>query len=257
MKFRLFVVFAFCLIPIFANAQERATIDVNYIGGGFNSTFSYPHGMSMRSGKKYNTDGIDVAAKVRVTDVVMVGYRYQHEVLRNAESFDRSVTNGVTNSCVKPDLGHNGGAVGYQEFFGSFALPKTHGHALVVGVAHATLDRKFRWDTSIGVITSEYSDSYVGVVIGGEGKQKLGTVTFDYSARAYPHLNRTIGNGSGERSSSGYELRGTATWSVAKHVGLTGGYEVRRISTKIPDPDWPINENQTDKKFIVGLRLSF
>ncbi len=260
MKLRLIaVLIASVLIPSLGHAQERVSISMNGIGDGFRSAFDYPLERNLLSGKSYGTSGIDVTAKVAITNFVAAGYRYQYEELRNAQSFDRSVVNGTANIRTEPDLGHKSGHEQYQEVFGSFALPKTHGHSFLVGVMNAKLDRQWQWETSIGTTGSEYKDSYTGLVVGGEGKQKLGAVAIDYAGRLFPHLNRTTsgGNTHGELDSSGYELRATATWMVARHIGLTGGYEFRRFRTEGPDSPWVINENQDSKKVIAGVRFSF
>lgn len=265
------LVLGFILTPTIGRAQEpapRLTVDINYVGGGegFSSIFNYPNGVtdpSMRTGKLYDTDGVNIAAKVQITDIVSAGYRFEHVGLRNAQNVDETNRWGRH---TDPDIAHNGGSVQYQEFFGSFALRKTHGHALVVGVTKSVFERSWLWDTSIGMVNSLEKNSFTGLVVGGTGHQEVGHVMFDYSGRLYPHLgNATVWNGSefpSQLGSTGYELRGTAMWSVANHVGLTGGYEFRRMRTDSSPmgangQPWPTHENQDNQGLVVGTRLSF
>lgn len=262
----------------------RVVVDINYIGGEFISAFDYPQERTLESGKTYQANGIEVAAKVRITDVVSVGYRQEHSALRKAEFF----SNGRFEQ-NEPDQDFSGGAVNYQELFGSFALPKTRGHRLLVGIAKANLRREsvtvvmFTPLPSIPTtrpmpptvpqmftVQSSIEAQQIAMLVGGEGSQRLGKVVFDYAGRLYPRMSRKdhwtsqeVGGGNmhGEdpdQSSVGWELRGTATWMLAKHVGITGGYQIRRLRTEVaPDSSWPINENQTTASVVVGTRLSF
>lgn len=253
MKFRLFVVLAFCLIPVLVNAQERVTIDVNYVGGNFESRFDYPKEKDLLSGKRYQTEGVRIEATVSIVENVAVEYRYERDGLRNAEFFTRSNNNRML--MLESDTESTGGIVGYQEVSVNLQIPKSYGHALIIGVAKTRFDRTWHSELAGGYDYSLHN-SHVGFTAGGSGKQRLGAVTFDYAGRFYPRLNRHDGNST--TSSHGYELRGTVTWMQSRHVGVTGGYQIRRLRTEVPpDEFWPINEWQTDKKFVVGTRISF
>lgn len=265
-----------------ASAQEpapRLTVDINYganlIGHGFVSAFDYPNRPTLTSGKSYDDNGVGIAAKVAVTNIVSVESRYEHVSLRNAQFFtdDRERYQGgnVPGLQTEPDFQAAGGSVNYWEVSGSFKLPKTHGHSLVAGVAKEKLNRDF-FSSEIGGTDGAFyaiHASHVGLVVGGAGKQKLSNVTFDYAGRLYPRMARrdyqTSGNGtypSPDSSSFGYEVRGTATWMFANHIGLTGGYEFRRMGTDSSPmgangQPWPTHENQDNQGFVVGTRFSF
>ncbi len=259
------------LVPALGRAQERVTIDVNDVGGGFISAFDYPKETTLSSGKTYDTNGIGIATKVAVTDIVSVEGRYEHVGLRNAQFFteDRSShggRRGIMGRQTEPDQQAVGGVVGYWELSGSFKLPKTHGHSLLAGIANTKLDRDFL-SSEVGDGTFSYAlhASHIGFVLGGGGKQRVGNITFDYSTRLYPRMSRKDSESSDgmswpspDSSSFGYEVRATATWMIAKHIGLTGGYEFRRLRTnESPNSSWPINENQDSKLVLVGLRIGF
>lgn len=252
MKLQLIAVLAFCLIPVFVNAQERVTVDVNYVGGNFESRFDYPKEKDLLSGKKYQTEGVRIEATVNILENVAVEYRYERDGLRNAEFFTRS-NNRKSES--ESDTESTGGIVGYQEVSGSFRIPKSYGHALIIGVAKTRFDRTWHSELAGGYDYSLHN-SHVGFVAGGSGRQRLGAVTFDYTGRFYPRLTRHDGNSIS--SSHGYELRGTVAWMQSRHVGIISGYQIRQLRTEVPpDGFWPINEWQTDKKFLVGTRISF
>lgn len=257
-KLRLFAVLAFVcatLVPALGNAQETVTIDATYVGGNFESKFDYPKEGDLLSGKRYRTEGVRVEATVRVIENVAVGYRYERNELRGAEFFSSRSNNRLAVS--EPDRESTGGTNGYQEIYGSFMLPRAYGHSLAVGFAEIRLDRT--WCSELaGGYNYSLRNSHYGVVVGGLGKQKIGAVTFDYAGRFYPRLTRKDGEHPVLASSYGYEIRGTIAWMQSRHVGLIGGYQIRRLRTDVPpDRFWPINENQTSKSVVVGTRISF
>ncbi len=228
MKFRLFIVLVFCtlLAPVLTHAQERVTVDVGYLAGRFESRFDYPKERGLFSGKKYQTEGVRIEATALIAKNVAVGYRHERNDLHSSEFFTRS-TNRMSGS--EPDTESTGGIVGYQEISGSLQIPKSHGHALVIGVAKTQFDRT--WHSKLaGGYDYSLRNSHHGVVIGGSGKQRTGDAVFDYAGRVYPRLTRHDGNST--TSSYGYELQGTITWMQNGHVGVTGGCQIRRLRTK-------------------------
>ncbi len=280
------------LVPSLTHAQERVTVDVNYIGGWFVSGFDYPHKPALITGKSYDANGVEVSAKVAITDVISVNGRYEHVGLRNAQFFiddhERYQGGNVPGLQTEPDLQAIGGSVNYWELSGSFKLPKTRGHSLIVGVAKANLRRESSVTYTLPplpsvptsrpmpptifppiTVNSSLEAQQIAMLVGGEGSQRLRDVTFNYAGRVYPRMYRKDGwssrevggrNMKGEgpdQSSVGWELRVMATWAIVKHVGLTGGYEFRRLRTEVPNGFWPINENQDSKLVLVGLRIGF
>jgi len=252
MRFRPIVVLAcMFLFPAVSHAQNRVIVDLGYLAGGFKSSFDYPKEKDLLSGKKYQTEGVRLEATVNIIENVAVEYRYERNDLRNAEFFTQS-NNRM--SVSESDTESTGGIVEYQEVSSSLQIPKSHGHALIIGVAKTRFDRTWHSELMGGYDYSLHN-SHVGFVAGGSGKQRLGTVTFDYAGRFYPRLTRYDGDST--TSSHGYELQGTVAWMQSRHVGIIGGYQIRRLRTESPDGFWPINEQQTDKKVIVGTRISF
>lgn len=244
------------MLPASALAQDTLVIDINCVVGEHEKSFVYEP--FVKDGKMFDADGIDLAFRVKLGNTATVGYRRERVGLSNAfntlegANYERRITK---------DIVFHDGSAKYRELYGSFKLPKTHGHALLVGVTKNNFTREWRG----GSAKTSRKDSFAGLVLGGEGRQKAGKLSFDYSGRWYPRLNEKMtGKTTGgvrisdeEFRSSGYELRGTATWTVTKHFGLTGGYEFRRFLTDRTGSWLPTSEEQTSKGFLIGTRLSF
>lgn len=244
------------VLPAFALAQDTLVVDINYFGGDHEKVFSYEP--FLKDGGLYAVDGTNLSAKLRLGDDVAIGYRRERVDLTNAfntiegANYERRVTR---------DIVFHDGSAKYREFFGSFKLPKTHGHSLVLGVTKNTFNRSWQY----GSTKNNREDSFNGLVLGAEGQQKVGKLSFNYSGRWYPRLNEKVTSkvtsgshiSDEELPSSGYELRGTATWAVTKHFGLTGGYEFRQFQANREGRILSFTETQMIKGFLVGTRLSF
>src|SRR3989344_4251045 len=197
-----------------ANAQERVGVEVVYAGGKLSDMCSYPLDRTLRPGKQPDTNGIAVNAEVRLTDIVSVGYRFEHLGLRHSQFVIESVlTNGEVQRMAEPNPNAATSTVAYQEWFGSFKLPKTHSHALIVGLAKSSFEQEWSWREQGGIGKSKYGSSETGLVVGGQGRQTAGPLTFDYTGRLYPRLANTTGYKGmpSQFESVGLEIRGSAT----------------------------------------------
>ncbi len=251
------------LIPSLTSAQERVTVDVDYIGGDLINGFSYPLHTSLQSGKQYGTDGIGLAVKVTVIKGVRIGYRFEQSQLHKATNFyDNTTAEKMFRHQTDEDTLFHDGRSTYQEFFGSIALPKTHGHMLIVGFSKNDMMRNSQWNEQGGTGAFTLESHFKGLVLGGGGKQTVRRLSLDYAAQIYRQSGTEAFVPAASLDATGYELRGSATWSVAKHVGLTGGYQFRRMGTDISATGtdgrpWPLHENQDSKSVLVGTRISF
>ncbi|OGM95941.1 MAG: hypothetical protein A2816_00540 [Candidatus Yanofskybacteria bacterium RIFCSPHIGHO2_01_FULL_39_44] len=258
--------------------SPRVVVDAGYALGNLRVTREYPEGRGLVNGEKLASDGLEISARVRATDIVTVGYRHEHTGLRNAMYMatkrmgeDQRYTDFVD------------GKAQYRELYGSFTLPRTRGHALIVGVAGTSMEYDVEYQTLVfapplpgrGEREAEYlgtknvnawfRTSYFGLVVGGEGRQNLDELTFDYAARWQPRSLRKNDRESSEKeneydaldqTATGTELRGGVTWNFAEHVGLNVTGELQRLKTP-GENRYYIDENQTIKKVTVGIRLSF
>ncbi len=75
MNLLVFVFAGLALVPSSAHAQNHVTVDISYVGGTLGDMFDYPTDSTMRSGKKFDTNGVAIDAIVRLTDRVSAGYR--------------------------------------------------------------------------------------------------------------------------------------------------------------------------------------
>ncbi|MBI2068954.1 MAG: hypothetical protein HYT67_02565 [Candidatus Yanofskybacteria bacterium] len=243
-----------------SSAQERVTVDVNYVGGELMRSVRFPSapGPNLRHGHKYVVNGIDIEAVASITEIVAVEGRYQRKVLGNARYFTDLDISGFRGRHEEPDFGADSQKTDYIEVAGSMRLPKTHGHSLLVGVARATTEQRWRWEDPFGGIYRHRNRSdYLGLVYGVEGTQGLGSLTFDYSARRYYHLMRKVNDAPNRLPASGFELGGSATWAIAEHFGVRGGYSFRRLHTEVGTTPFESQENNDDHGPVVGIRLSF
>ncbi len=247
------------LVPALSQAQERVAVDVNYVGGSYGSIFTYPLAKTRTTGKKYDTDGVSIMVKVRVDDITSVGYHMEHLGLYNAQDVDQ--VKGVASNPEADYLFHDGHTM-YQEFFSTFKLPKT-GHSLIVGLSKIDVDRFQMWYEQGGVGTSNLDDHFLGMVVGGEGQQKIGPFTLNYAGRFYPHIQHTGGYKQNTLGSNGFEGQAIGAWQIYKYLTLTGTYEFRRFSTVstpmgVNGRPWPIHENQdSNGRLMVGVRTGF
>src|SRR3990167_8955992 len=129
------LVLGFVLTPAIGHAQERVTIDIGYALGDLRVTREYPEGRGLVNGEKFASDGVDVSTKVRVTDIVGIGYRHEHAGLRNAMYM---ATKHMGDD--RPYQDFVDGKAQYRELYGSFVLPGTQGHSLIVGVASSSME---------------------------------------------------------------------------------------------------------------------
>jgi hypothetical protein len=266
---RLLIALALVLLPTIGYAQNRVTVDASFLSGNVSNVTAYPENnitIWSEMGEKYSSHGVDLEARVRITGNTALGVRFHHSGLHNARTFQDSIVRNTYNE--EPDPGDHDSTVGYQELFGSAVIPKTHGHAVVAGFMWS--DFSWAWNgyyANVGNVSSSYEVSYSGIVLGGEGRQRLGKLSVGYSGRVFPHATqsgKTNGVEGKERDAVGYELRGTASWPVAKHFELVGGYQFRHMQSETdlvsPLPtgfSQHIHDNKTDKGFLAGLRLSF
>jgi len=231
--------------------EPRVTVDINYVVGEHQKVFVYEP--FVKDGKLYNIDGIDFTIKLRLDEMGSIGYRSERVGLSNAFN---TLEGADYERRVRRDIVFHDGSAKYRELFGSLKLPKSYGHSLVIGFAKSVFERSWQY----GFVVNNREDSFTGLVLGGEGRQKVGKLSFNYSGRWYPRPYEKVSSSSASDEgfqSSGYELRGMATWAITKHLGLTGGYEFRRFMTDRRGSWLPMSEEQTVKGFLVGTRLSF
>lgn len=245
-----------------AHAQEPASrvVDVGYIGGNLTRTIEFPiaPGPNLGHGNTYVVNGIDIKATVNVTEAATIIGRYQRKALSNAQNFTDVQIGDIRGRHSEPDTTANGQQMDYVEVAGSLKLPKTHGHSLLIGIARTTTERHWRYeDVFGGVYGGEDRDKYLGLVFGIVGTQKLRTLTFDYGVRSYYHLMLQENDATNKLPASGYELGGSVTWTIQKHLGVKGGYEFRRLHTEVGTQPYNSTENVDDHGPVIGIRLSF
>lgn len=253
---RFFIVLAtlFVLVPAIGQAQSKTIVDVNYLLGNSEQRYEYPKQKDAFSGDLYDANSIDIGIVQELGKTVTIGYRFQETALLNAQYFNQFA--GAEKFGPQRDMADKGGNSQYQEVFAAFRHRRTYGHSLLLGATYITTHRR--------PAISDLKDSSIGMVVGITGEQKIGRLTVNYSGRFYPRLADTLRikqtsfpEFKESFRADGYELRLTATWSIARHVGLNTGYEFRRISIIMPDPTWSANDVRTSKEFIIGTRISF
>ncbi len=258
------VLAAVLLWPSLGFAQEeeaeeakapRVTIDAAYAGGGFDRITRFPPS-ELESGHTYTADGIDLAVRARISDIVSVAGRIERSWLRQGMYFTEYMNGVAKNRRDENDKGFKKGAAAYYEVAGVFQIPRSHGHAAIAGLAASGLDRTWEWKMPEGVYGQSSTDNWLGIAYGMLGNQNAGPVSFDYGVRKYYHLTRSMnGGGSGaEFPASGLDISGSATWKIADRVGLLGGYEFRRFRTEISD-NYPFKESHGRHKLVVGSRV--
>lgn len=270
--FALFVLFVlFVSLAGFSQEQKkRVEVETNYFGGGLKTTFDYPMEPGGNvSGKKHEITGLDGSVKIAVNDTVRVGLRGQVNTLRRVRYY--SSYPGDTGSA---DTGQSSAVSRYWETFGLVELPKIK-QSLILGLAHWQFDRTWKYkfsmpDNPSQVNVNNLDVSALGPVVGLAGEKKIGKLTLQYEGRGFPRMARSDKNyGQSGKSAyanldikataSGFELRGTAAYLLARNLSLVGGYQYRRLYT--PDPtssrDWTSNETEVEKGFLLGLRFTF
>lgn len=235
-------------------AMPRVTMDVGYIGGAFQRAISFPPVTDLQKGDKYLSDGLDVLAKVRLTDIISINARNEHTWLRSGKTFTDSQTPGIKDRTEGKDFGFHGGEQNYRELSTDIHIPFIK-HSLIAGLAQAEIVRKWQWETPEGTYGQRQKDSSIGLVYGVSGQQSIKDVVLDYSARRRDRMARKINEAPNDTlDSSGCELRATAAWMVNPRGGILGGVYFRRLNTEASG-SWPSTENQDDLRFVLGARL--
>lgn len=242
------------VVPDNKPAEPRVTMDVGYIGGAFQRTLSFPPVTGLQKGDKYLSDGLDVMAKVRITDVIGVNIRSEHTWLRSGKTFTDFRVPGVKGRITESDFGFHGGEQNYRELSANIRIPLIK-HSLIAGLAQAEVVREWQWKTPEGTHGQRQKDSSIGLVYGVSGQQKVREVTLDYSARRRDRVARKINEAPNDTlDSSGCELRATAAWMINPRGGILGGVYFRRLNTEASG-SWPSTENQDILRVVLGARL--
>ena len=278
------LVFWFSGADLFGQDGQRVSVEVNYLGGELETRFDYPKSNPpFSSGKRYDSDGLQIGAVVRISDRVAIGGRWEESFLRRT----RFSHEGRFDTRIDPDTNIVGTDSRYQEVYASVALPKTGRHRLIAGVARTEHAQEWEFmifpspPPSVGStppppppfrINSREKATDVGPMVGIEGGKSAGRLGLNWSGRYYPRMARSdhyssvveMGN-PGEpvnskwsSASQGFELRGAASYSLSRNLAIQGGYQYRRLD----EPDqfggsWPVNETGTQKSFIGGIKFTF
>jgi len=258
-------------------AAPRIMIDVAYI---FGTVAMSTAGNNNTSGEnKWDVKGVNIEGRVRLTDIATLGYNQIHTDLTNGRGRYEDLT-GVQTYALNL---HVSGETNYRELYGSFKIPNSHDHSLVVGLAkNEVVDLSHFTNQSYSGIDpagnpifyyeqglTRATRTHVGLVVGGEGNHDWSPLMVAYSGRYYPWLSRndrqefSIGGQKpfdNDTRSSGLVLAGSATWFVDQHhhAGLNGGVKyVRFHTTPLEEMFSPTADVQSYWTPTVGLHVQF
>ena len=265
--------FLFFLMILFgamsAPAADKFKIEVgpNFIG--HRTTFEYPsnQGDWFVSGTSFSGTGLHGSGSVKLSNVVSIGARFDHNFLSNPTFLE--ITKKGERS--EPNYGERRGSSQRAEAFVGFAVPKVG--TFEAGVARHYFGRHWMW-TCVDGPCSEEVNSYHnaiswGPTIGLTREIELGSFIFGGGVWGYPRMSQSQewSNDEGgmwrerNETASGIRFEAMGGYKLTSHMAVKGGYQFFRTFTPDPyqfsGPGWRINTVRTEHAIIARYVITF
>lgn len=252
-----------CFIPsAYAADGQKLEVEVGFWAGNLQSIFNYEYDNPFSSGKNHQLNGLVIAGRFNVNSRLAIVERVEVNSLRLPEFvYIGSLRKETRNT----DYDQKNGKSLWYEGSAAIRISELKNHELLAGLVVDKFNRE--WNFSGWSSDHKENRTSFGPVLGIQGSKKTGKISFEYSIRGYPRLIRKDSSFStieGKRipapgmqrfGSSGFELRGVASYPLGERISITGGYQYRRLMTTIGER--LSNEDVTLKGWLAGLKYSF
>lgn len=245
-----------------AVAQDRAILTVSYLGGHIENGFVYHNPQpEYTSSQAAETNGMAWAITSKINNRIGVGGRVEYADLRNPMDVTRH--NGKTFQSPFPT--QINGSWNYYEGYLSVPFSKIGRDRFILGVSRSSFSRTYQYalaDES-GTIRVGREISSIGLTVGIEGERKTRHLTVSYLARYYPRLIRkdkepeTNDALAFKNSATGFEIGGSISYSITRHVALTSSIGYRRTTSNANYQPDSIRDRTVNYSPSVGIRVVF
>ncbi len=254
-----------------AVAAEKFKLEVGPNFVGHQTTFHYPDDVDSGyvSGTSFSGTGVNMSGSVKLSEIVNVGGRFDHNFLSNPTFFEIQRSGGKRNF---PNGNERSGLSQRVEGFVGFKISGIG--TLETGVARHSFGRHWVYclQGSSCVSEAEELNNYHeaiswGPVIGLTREIKLGSFILGGGIWGYPRMNQgqEWSNDQGgtwrERSetASGIKLEVTGGYKLTSRTTVKGGYQFFRTFT--PDPytasTWRVDAVRAEHAVIARYVISF
>lgn len=258
------------------NAQDRFKFEVGYNATSHRTTFEYLDAdYSFVSGTKFEGNGIHASGSAKLSEIVSVVARFDHNFNRRPEFFD--IGTGYSHS--GPNGGERTGASQRVEAVVGFRLPVVG--TLEGGVARHSFARRWTWNfpppPSIPpgpqqwprVIHTGSDTVSWGPVVGLTREIRIKRVTLDGGFWGYPRMaqgqarweDRSGSRGwNGSETASAVRAEATVAYHLTSRLAVKTGYSFFRTFTADPNPGgsgWWIDTIRAEHAVIARLAFVF